>query len=113
MADADDKLASDAALDKTLGLPVTPSPGTPVPNAGRSFAKGELVAERYRVVRLIGEGGMGEVYEAEDLLLRESVALKLVRHDVAGDQKVVERFKREIQLARKVTHRNVCRIFDV
>src|SRR5688500_1948853 len=114
MADANDNhRATDGALDATQGRHVTPAPGTPIPTAGRRFGKGELIAERYKVGRLIGEGGMGEVYEAEDLLLRESVALKIVRHDVAGDEKVVERFKREIQLARKVTHPNVCRIFDV
>src|SRR5688500_9946092 len=99
MADADDNhRASDAALQATQGLPITPGPGPVHPAAGRSFARGELIAERYKVVRRIGEGGMGEVYEAEDLLLRESVALKVVRHDVASDEKVVERFKREIQL---------------
>jgi TolB-like protein/tetratricopeptide (TPR) repeat protein len=115
MADADDNhQATDGALEATQGLPVTPSPGTsPSPTPGRRFARGELIAERYKVVRQIGEGGMGEVYEAQDLLLRDDVALKIIRHDVAGDEKVVERFKREIQLARKVTHPNVCRIFDV
>src|SRR5262245_51530453 len=76
-----------------------------------SFLDSEQIAERYRIVRLLGEGGMGEVYEAEDLLLRERVALKTVRSDVAADPKVVERFKREIQIARRVTHPNVCRIF--
>jgi eukaryotic-like serine/threonine-protein kinase len=56
---------------------------------------------------------MGEVYEAEDLELRERVALKIVRPEIAADPRSLERFKREIQLARKVTHPGVCRIFDV
>jgi eukaryotic-like serine/threonine-protein kinase len=77
------------------------------------FAAGELLAGRYRLVRFIARGGMGEVYEAEDLELKERVALKTVRWDVARDTTAIERFKREIQLARKVTHPNVCRIFDV
>jgi tetratricopeptide (TPR) repeat protein/tRNA A-37 threonylcarbamoyl transferase component Bud32 len=77
------------------------------------FTAGELLAGRYRLVRFIARGGMGEVYEAEDLELKERVALKTVRWDVARDTLAVERFKREIQLARKVTHPNVCRIFDV
>jgi eukaryotic-like serine/threonine-protein kinase len=77
------------------------------------FTAGELLADRYRLVRFIARGGMGEVYEAEDLELKERVALKTVRWDVATDTLAVERFKREIQLARKVTHPNVCRIFDV
>jgi tRNA A-37 threonylcarbamoyl transferase component Bud32/TolB-like protein len=77
------------------------------------FAAGELVAARYRVVRFLAQGGMGEVYEVEDLELREAVALKTVRPEAAADSMAVERFRREIQLARKVTHPNVCRIFDV
>ncbi|HYG61581.1 MAG TPA: tetratricopeptide repeat protein [Thermoanaerobaculia bacterium] len=77
------------------------------------FVPGDLVADRYRVVRFIARGGMGEVYEADDLELRERVALKTVRAEVSRDDLVIERFKREIQLARKVTHPNVCRIFDV
>ncbi|HEX3551834.1 MAG TPA: tetratricopeptide repeat protein [Thermoanaerobaculia bacterium] len=77
------------------------------------FAPGELLAGRYRVVRFIARGGMGEVFEVEDLELKERVALKTVRWEAAQDAVAVERFRREIQLARKVTHPNVCRIFDV
>ncbi|HEX7181858.1 MAG TPA: tetratricopeptide repeat protein [Thermoanaerobaculia bacterium] len=78
-----------------------------------AFAPEERIAERYRVVRFIARGGMGEVYEVEDLVLHDRVALKTVRAEAAGDGMAVERFKREIQLARKVTHPNVCRIFDI
>jgi tetratricopeptide (TPR) repeat protein/tRNA A-37 threonylcarbamoyl transferase component Bud32 len=77
------------------------------------FSSGETVAARYRLVRFLAQGGMGEVYEVEDLELRERVALKTVRPEVGTDSLSVERFRREIQLARKVTHPNVCRIFDV
>jgi tetratricopeptide (TPR) repeat protein/tRNA A-37 threonylcarbamoyl transferase component Bud32 len=77
------------------------------------FSSGETVASRYRLVRFLAQGGMGEVYEVEDLELRERVALKTVRPEAAADSLSVERFRREIQLARKVTHPNVCRIFDV
>lgn len=78
-----------------------------------AFSPGEMIGGRYRTVRFIARGGMGEVYEVEDLELRERVALKTVRAEVARDEVTVERFRREIQLARKVTHPNVCRIFDV
>ena len=78
-----------------------------------AFSPGEMIGARYRVVRFIARGGMGEVYEVEDLELRERVALKTVRAEVARDEITIERFRREIQLARKVTHPNVCRIFDV
>jgi eukaryotic-like serine/threonine-protein kinase len=83
------------------------------PATTSSFAANDLIAGRFRVVRFIARGGMGEVYEAEDLELRERVALKTARLEIAGDERFVERFRREIQLARKVTHPNVCRTFDV
>ncbi|HXU44213.1 MAG TPA: tetratricopeptide repeat protein [Thermoanaerobaculia bacterium] len=79
-----------------------------------AFAPGDLVAAgRYRVVRFLAEGGMGEVFEVEDLELGGRLAAKTVRADVASDPATMERFRREIQLSRRVTHPNVCRIFDV
>ncbi|HSK79090.1 MAG TPA: tetratricopeptide repeat-containing serine/threonine-protein kinase [Thermoanaerobaculia bacterium] len=107
-----------------VGMPTAPpaagfATASPAASARRraadepAFSPGDLIADRYRVIRFIARGGMGEVYEVEDLELRERVALKTVRPEVARDATTVERFKREIQLARKVTHPNVCRIFDV
>jgi tetratricopeptide (TPR) repeat protein len=78
-----------------------------------SLAEGEVVASRYRILGLIGRGGMGEVYRAEDQLMREAIALKTLRADFAGEDSLVKRFQKEIELARKVTHANVCRIFEV
>jgi len=77
------------------------------------LTEGEIVAGRYRVVRLIGAGAVGEVYEATDEVVGEAVALKTLREGVADDAVSIERFRREIQVARRVTHRNVCRTFDV
>jgi Tol biopolymer transport system component/tRNA A-37 threonylcarbamoyl transferase component Bud32 len=74
---------------------------------------GEFVAERFRIVRFLAEGGMGEVYEAEDQVLGELVALKFLSRRSMGQETVVRRFRQEIQLARKVTHPNVCRTFDM
>jgi serine/threonine protein kinase/Flp pilus assembly protein TadD len=79
----------------------------------RTFVPGELVAGRFRILRFIAEGGMGEVYAAQDLELEGTVALKTVRPVLASDSGVLARFKREILLARRVTHRNVSRIFDL
>jgi len=78
-----------------------------------SLRPGDVVADRYRIRRLIGRGGMGEVYEADDLLLQERVALKTLRGELAGDASLLRRFQEEILFARRVTHPNVCRIFEV
>jgi serine/threonine protein kinase len=71
------------------------------------------VCERFHVVRFIARGGMGELYEAEDLTLGERVALKTIRTEIAVQERANQRFWREVQLARKVTHPNICRIFDL
>jgi tetratricopeptide (TPR) repeat protein len=76
----------------------------------RTLHPGQILAGRYRIVRPIGAGGMGEVYEAEDLDLGARVAVKTMRLD---DEDSLSRFKHEIHLARTVTHPNVCRIFDL
>jgi Tol biopolymer transport system component len=78
-----------------------------------TFEPGDLLAGRFRVVRFLGRGGMGEVYEAEDLEVRDRVAIKAIRPDLAGDEQAINRFRQEIHLARKVTHPNVCRVFDL
>jgi tetratricopeptide (TPR) repeat protein len=80
--------------------------------SGVSLEPGATVAGRYRIIRFIAQGGMGEVYEAEDLELHERIALKTVGMIIADDVRAIDRLKREVQLARKVTHPNVCRIFD-
>jgi serine/threonine protein kinase len=79
----------------------------------QSLSVGDVIAERYRIIRLIGRGGMGEVYEAHDLLLNEQVALKTLRGDLAGNETLLQRFHQEISITRRVTHPNVCRIFEV
>ncbi len=73
---------------------------------------GDLVADRYRIVRFIARGGAAEVYEAEDRELRSRVALKAIRREHSSSVTAIERFKREINLARQVTHPNVSRIYD-
>lgn len=85
----------------------------PIRRENPIFAPGAVVGRRYEVVRFVARGGMGEVYEVSDLELRERIALKTVHPEVANNAVTIERFRREIQLARKVTHPNVCRIFDV
>lgn len=84
-----------------------------VRSTNSSFLPKTVLAGRFRVVRFVAAGGMGEVYEAEDLELGERVAIKTIRFEYSQHENATERFKREIQLARKVTHPNVCRTFDV
>jgi serine/threonine protein kinase len=74
---------------------------------------GELIAERYRVTRFLERGGMGEVYAAHDALLGETIALKVLYPELAADERALARFRRELQLARRVAHPNVCRVFDL
>jgi serine/threonine protein kinase/tetratricopeptide (TPR) repeat protein len=78
----------------------------------RAFQEGEVLLGRFRIVRLLGRGGMGEVYEAYDQELGP-VALKTIRRDLAGDQSVLRRFKQEVLLARQVTSPYVCRIHEL
>jgi len=78
-----------------------------------TFSPGDTPSGRFRIVRFIGRGGMGEVYEAKDLELGARVALKTLRPEISSDSWALNRFKQEIQLARRVTHPNVCRMFDI
>ncbi len=83
------------------------------PKARAALREGDRLAGRFRVLRLLGTGGTGEVYEAEDAELGERVALKLLRPELAEDEALLQRFKREVHLARQVTHPNVCRLHDL
>ncbi len=82
-------------------------------SSGLEFEPDTLLAGRFRIIRELGRGGMGTVYEAYDQELESTVALKTMRSDLIADSAARERFHREINLARKVTHPNACRIFDL
>jgi len=77
------------------------------------FQPGQALLDRFVIERLVGRGGMGEVYLAHDRRLNERVAIKTIRMELAGDPSVRNRFLREVQNSRRVTHPNVCRIFDL
>ncbi len=74
---------------------------------------GSRLGSRYEIVQMLGEGGMGSVYKARDLELDRFVALKVIRPEFALHEEVLKRFKQELILARKITHKNVIRIFDL
>jgi eukaryotic-like serine/threonine-protein kinase len=98
-------------MQETATAAVTPP--SSLGRAGATLPTGHIVGARYRIDAFIAGGGMGEVYIVDDLLLREQVALKLLRPELSRSPTAVERFAQEIRLARKVTHNNVCRVFDV
>src|SRR5262245_31827845 len=111
-------------LSQDSGVTPAPSDWTPgssdvtplrsgEPGAAPLLAPGTKLSGRYRISRFIAAGGMGEVYQAEDLALGTDVALKAIRPEVAARDSVMKRFRRETLLARRVTHPNVCRIFDL
>ena len=77
------------------------------------YVPGTTLADRYRIVSPLGKGGMGEVYRAEDLKLGQSVALKFLTRSLAQTEQALDRFTREVRLARQVSHPNVCRVFDI
>ena len=78
-----------------------------------SLVPGMTIGERYKILRVIGQGGMGAVCQARDLEVDRVVALKVIRADLAGQSQVLQRFKRELVLAQRVTHPNVVRIYDL
>lgn len=77
------------------------------------FNDSDVLADRYRIIRFIGRGGMGEVYEVHDNELGERLALKTIIPEIARDHRYIARFLREVKLARNVTNRHVCRVHDV
>ncbi|MCU1338442.1 MAG: serine/threonine protein kinase [Bryobacterales bacterium] len=79
----------------------------------QTLRPGDVIAERFEIFQRIGRGGMGEVFEAFDRKLGERVAIKMIASEYARDPKLLERFQQEVQIARRVSHPNVCRIHDL
>lgn len=77
------------------------------------FLPGTKVADRYRIVSLVGKGGMGEVYRADDLKLGHTVALKFLPRNLADDPQRLDYFHNEVRLTRQISHPNVCRVYDI
>ena len=93
----------------------TPCSSQPVSHPSRDegrFAAGTVIAERYRIVSLLGRGGMGEVFRADDLTLGQPVALKFLPKSMT-DEFMLERFRNEVRIARRISHPNVCRVYDI
>jgi len=98
----------------------TPSSGSRISSSTSSshgidcrFTPGTLLAGRYRIVSMLGKGGMGEVYRADDLTLEQQVALKFLPDSIAANESALARFRNEVRIARQVSHPNVCRVYDL
>lgn len=101
--------AEDIAEQQAASVRSSPSPST---SEGR-FVTGAMLAGRCRIVGLLGRGGMGEVFKAEDVKLNQTVALKFLPEAIALDGAALARFHNEVRIARQVAHPNVCRVYDI
>ena len=88
---------------------VTETLHTPI----HELTTGSTFAGRYQIIEELGKGGMGRVYKVFDTKIKEKVALKLIKPEVASDKETIERFSNELKLARKIRHKNVCGMFDI
>jgi len=82
-------------------------------NVSSDLAAGAMLGERYEILQILGEGGMGAVYKAKDVEVERVVAIKVIRPELANHPDILARFKRELVLSRQITHRNVVRIYDL
>ena len=95
------KIDADIGPTKTLEIPT------------EKLIRGSVFAGRYEVIEELGKGGMGKVYRVVDTKIKEEVALKLIKPEIATDKKTIERFNNELKYARKIRHKNVCQMFDL
>jgi len=100
------------------GTQLIPSEEISAPTETLQAAKEELTtgstfAGRYQIIEELGKGGMGKVYKALDTEIREKIALKLLNPEISSDRETIERFRNELKLARKIAHRNVCKMYDL
>ena len=91
----------EVSATKTLETPV------------KGLISGTTFASRYEVIEELGKGGMGRVYKALDKEINEEVAIKLLKPEIASDESTVERFRNELKFARKISHKNVCRMYHI
>ncbi|MDH4272273.1 MAG: protein kinase, partial [Candidatus Aminicenantes bacterium] len=111
---------SDAKYCKECATPLPDSRGLDLSQtktletpAEKGLPRGTIVAGRYEVIEELGCGGMGKVYEVFDRETGSKVALKMIRPEVAADGKTIERFKNELRIAREISHRHICRMYDL
>jgi len=110
---------SDSQFCKKCATPLPPSDEISVSHTKtletpvEELTRGTIFADRYEIIEELGKGGMGKVYKVHDTEIKEKVALKLLKPEIASDERTIERFRNEIRLARKIAHKNVGRMFDL
>lgn len=108
---------SDSKFCKECGTQLHPIGESPVTRTletpGEEYPRGTLFAGRYEIIEKLGIGGMGAVYRVEDTKIGQDVALKLIKPEISSDKKTIERFRNELKTTRMISHRNVCRMFDL
>jgi serine/threonine protein kinase/Flp pilus assembly protein TadD len=114
--------ADNPSSSRFCGLCASPLPQSGEPRISQTetfegpppdLERGQLFAGRYEVIEEIGSGGMGKVYKVYDKKIQDTIALKLIRPELAARPKTLERFREEIRLSRKITHKHVCRMHDL
>src|SRR5438552_2380626 len=105
--------SSDAATIADPGSPASARFQSEVLSSSTIFSPGTLLGSRYQILKILGQGGMGAVYQARDQELDRIIALKVIRPELASNPGILQRFKQELILSRHVTHKNVVRIFDL
>jgi len=95
------QISKDIDVTKTIEAPI------------EEYSRGSTFADRYKIIEKLGIGGMGAVYRVEDTNIGQAIALRLFKSDIASDKKTIERFRNELKTTRMISHRNVCRMFDM
>ena len=103
------KCAAPLPSSKNIPVSQTETLKTPI----KELTTGSTFAGRYQIIEELGKGGMGKVYKVFDTKIKEKIALKLIKPEIASDKETIERFSNELRLARKIRHKNVCQMFDL
>jgi serine/threonine protein kinase/tetratricopeptide (TPR) repeat protein len=107
------RFCSNCATSLTGAEEAQPLPTQTIETPREELTTGSTFAGRYQIIEELGKGGMGKVYKAVDTRIKEKIALKLIKPEIASDKKTLERFGNELKLARKITHKNVGKMFDI
>ena len=107
------RFCSNCATSLTGAEEAQPLPTQTIEAPREELTTGSTFAGRYQIIEELGKGGMGKVYKALDTKIKEKIALKLIKPEIASDKKTIERFTEELRLARKISHPNVGRMYEL